>query len=95
MDLLQNLLTRMRHAGASDLLISTGTPPASRVDGLLPHRSGDGLQGRHIKQIVSALLTAPQRRDFLEACVYEYADSASNLRLCRKLAAPDAKSHNA
>ena len=79
MDLLQNLLARMRRVGASDLLLSTGTPPAFRVDGKLSPRSGDSLQAKHIELIVSTLLTEPQRRDFLEACEYNLASSFGEL----------------
>ncbi|MBI5040292.1 MAG: PilT/PilU family type 4a pilus ATPase, partial [Gammaproteobacteria bacterium] len=79
MDLLQNLLTRMRRVGASDLLLSIDTPPAFRVDGKLAPRSGDSLQAKHIEQIVNAVLTEPQRRDFLETCEYNLASSFGEL----------------
>lgn len=75
MDLLHNLLGRMRRAGASDLLLSAGTPPAFRIDGKLAPRSGDSLQPRHIDQVVSTLLSEPQRQEFMRTCEYNLADS--------------------
>ena len=79
MDLLHNLLTRMRRLGASDLLLSTETPPAFRVDGKLAPRSGDSLQVKHIEQIVGSVLSEAQRREFLETCEYNLALSLGDL----------------
>ncbi len=79
MDLLQSLLSRMRRVGASDLLLSTDTPPAFRIDGKLSPRSGDNLTPKHIDQVVSALLADEQRREFLQACEYNLASSFGEL----------------
>lgn len=79
MDLLQSLLSRMRRVGASDLLLSTGTPPAFRIDGRLAPRSGDGLTSKHIDQVVSALLSAVQRQEFHTTCEYNLASSFDDL----------------
>ncbi len=79
MDLLHTLLTKMRRVGASDLLLSTGTPPAFRIDGKLAPRSGDSLQVKHLEQLVGLILTEAQRRDFLETCECNLALSVADL----------------
>ncbi|MBU1190204.1 MAG: PilT/PilU family type 4a pilus ATPase [Gammaproteobacteria bacterium] len=79
MDLLHSLLSRMRRVGASDLLLSTDTPPAFRIDGKLSPRSGDNLTPKHIDQIIASLLADEQRREFLQACEYNLASSFGEL----------------
>lgn len=79
MDLLHALLTKMRSAGATDLLLSTGTPPAYRINGKLAPRSGDSLQAKHIDKLVGSLLSEAQQQQFREQCEFNLAQSFAEL----------------
>ncbi|MFN2308322.1 MAG: PilT/PilU family type 4a pilus ATPase [Gammaproteobacteria bacterium] len=79
MDLLHKLLDKMRRAGASDLLLSAGTPPAFRIDGKLAPRSGDSLQANHIERLAAALLSETQRQSFEDTCECNLAESFGEL----------------
>ena len=65
MDLLSKLLKKMLSLGASDLFISSNTPPAFRVKGkLLPRNDENPLNAGQIEQMAQLILIDEQKEQF-------------------------------
>jgi len=65
MDLLSNLLKKMVRLGASDLFLSTNTPPAFRVNGrLLPRSDEPALQAGKTEKMAQLLMLGHQKDAF-------------------------------
>jgi twitching motility protein PilT len=63
---MHQLLKAMIEQGASDLHLSTGTPPQIRIDGELTVLSGPNLSSAETKQLCYSVLTDAQKRIFEE-----------------------------
>ncbi|MBW2504929.1 MAG: PilT/PilU family type 4a pilus ATPase, partial [Deltaproteobacteria bacterium] len=63
---IQQMLKTMVEAGASDLHVTTGTPPLMRVDGKMAPMPMRHLQPADTKQICYSILTEAQKRKFEE-----------------------------
>ncbi len=63
---LYDLLKQMLDQGASDLHISTGTPPRIRVNGSLKSIAGEPLQPAETKSLCYSILTDTQKHKFEE-----------------------------
>ena len=61
---IRTLLKAMMQYGASDLHLSSGSPPQLRVDGRLRQLRADILRPADTKRLCMSILTEKQRRDF-------------------------------
>ena len=61
---IRTLLKAMMQYGASDLHLSSGSPPQLRVDGRLRQLRADILKPADTKRLCMSILTEKQRRDF-------------------------------
>ncbi len=66
MDLLYELMSRTRQLGATDLLLSSGTQPAFRIQGKLAPRRGEQMTGRQMQDLARQVLADGQMRAFEE-----------------------------
>ena len=63
---MQELLSQMYEKGASDLHITTGTPPTIRIDGVLIQLPYDPLAPQDTKRLCYSILTEAQKQRFEE-----------------------------
>ena len=63
---MHQLLKAMIEQGASDLHISTGSPPQIRIDGKMTVLSSPNLSSAETKQLCYSVLTDAQKRKFEE-----------------------------
>jgi twitching motility protein PilT len=63
---IHQLLKTMVEQGASDLHITTGTPPQLRIDGKMAPLKLPPLQAMETKQLCYSILTDAQKRKFEE-----------------------------
>jgi twitching motility protein PilT len=58
---INDLLVRMKEVNSSDLILTTGSPPQYRINGLLQPHGGDNLNADDTRSFVDALVAAPDR----------------------------------
>ncbi|MBR0458382.1 MAG: PilT/PilU family type 4a pilus ATPase [Victivallales bacterium] len=76
---IKKLLRDSIHYHASDLLLSAGSPPVIRVDGLLRAFDMPVLTGADTEKLLFSVLNARQRADFEEARELDFALSVTGL----------------
>jgi twitching motility protein PilT len=76
---LQNLLEIMIERGASDLHITTGTPPLLRIDGKLTTVSSEVLTVPDTKRLCYSVLTDAQRHQFEEELELDFSFAIKGL----------------